>query len=290
LIASLEVLIAASSQEITAECRFYLNREREYVCEVENLEVLDTTATVVFTGTHLRLRANEHVGVVIIKNSNTPFMIQEVFTTFPRADELEYNSAGLESINMTTPTHIKILYLRGNNIQHIKDNTFVNQPQLTMIIVGSSNVQEVGEDAFAGLSKLGVLYINDNHISEIQPKTFASLASVYFINLERNNLVQLGPLFTNNLMLHSLFLQGNQIDAISPSFVEPSTHERLRTVDLRGNKCSQQLFTLTDDGAWTDMDSSLNICYHNFVGSEDDQAKHRALWKTLKQVNANQKM
>lgn len=262
-------LSITTAQDVTLECDF-MNYFGDYTCRLNDIEVVNEAANVVFTGTHLEGRTNADVELVQIRNSRTPFMIQSMFSTFPNMEEFECNDCGLESINMPEPTRIRILAIPNNNIQRIEDNTFVNQPQLLQIRLTNSNVHELGEDAFVGLSNLTTLGMINNRIREIQPRTFNPLTSVTYIDLERNNLTRVDDIYSMNLNLESIYLEFNQIEAISPNFVRHLRGGDLWVVNLNGNVCVQRRFNTQTDSDWILMNNALNGCFRNFVGPQDD--------------------
>lgn len=269
MILFIAALNAASSQDVTLECDFLLYFG-DYTCRLEGVEVTNESANVVFTGTHMEGMTNDNVAVVEFRRSTTPFMIQEVFSTFPNIDELEYDNCGLETISMPSPTSIQYLTLINNNIQRIEDNTFVSQPQIRSLRLFNSNIHELGEDAFLGLANLTSLSMINNRISEILPRTFEPLVSVSYLDMERNNLTRVGDFYSNNLELRSLYLEYNQIVAISPTFVRHLRSENLNLVNLNGNVCAQRFFFLSTDGEWNIMTNALNGCFRAFVGPQPD--------------------
>lgn len=258
----------AASQDVTVECQFSLNFYNDYICDLSQIEVLNETAQVTFTGDHIDGRTNGNVSIVHIRASNTPFMVQSVFTSFANLTELEYDNSNLQSINLPGGVRLDNLVLTNNNISRIQANAFVNQPRLRYVRLSNNNIQEVDETAFVGLSEVIALWLLNNQIRVIQPRTFQPLASVTYLDLEGNDLTSVGDLFTSNDNLVSLFLEYNRINEISPNFVRRST-PLLRNINLRGNRCANDWFTLQPNDGWQAMTHALRPCFMNFVGPQD---------------------
>lgn len=258
------------SDNNTIQCQFMMNVYNEYICVLENIEVLDELATVTITGEHLEGRTNDDVEVVEVRNSRTPFMIQEIFTTFPNIDELGYFNSGLQSIRFSRETRLSSVLLNLNNINRIEDNTFANQPQLRYLRLSQNNIRELGEDAFVGLGNLYSLPMINNQISEILPRTFEPLASVTYLDLERNNLTRVGDVFSAMPAVSSIYLEFNQINEISPNFVNRGNNARLTYINLSGNVCIQRFFSINSDQTFGPMNRELRRCFINFLGPQEE--------------------
>lgn len=111
--------LASSQNAVTLDCN-YLFFGGEYVCSLTEIEVLDPTIEVTFGGTHLQNLTELDVDVIWVVDSNTPFMIQSIFTTFPNINELTIEASNLQSISIPSDSRVEWLFLYGNNISRLE--------------------------------------------------------------------------------------------------------------------------------------------------------------------------
>lgn len=252
---------------MSIECRFVNTIYNEYACLIDDLEALDSSANYVITGQHLENRANSDIEVVRILNSNTPFMIQQIFTTFSNMVELEIGFSNLQSINIPDTVQLNWLDLYGNNITRIGSGNFQGQTALRFFYAVNNNIQEIAEDAFEGLSELITIQLINNRITEIAPRTFQPVPNVNYIDFERNNLTSIGEeVFSWNQNLASLYLEFNEINEIHPRFAA-NLRDSLRFINLTGNRCIGQSFFLASEAGWRSLNAGLQTCFNNFNGT-----------------------
>ena len=256
---------AQGSEPITLTCTFYINFLNEYICRLERIEVLNETLEVVITGDHLTNRTDADVSAVLIRNSSTPFMIQQIFLTFPNILELDIQGSNLQSIIIPESVQLVGLVLSRNNISRIVNETFAGQSRLQFITAIDAGIQEIEEDAFLGLESLKSLVLIDNRISELTQQTLSPLVNVARLDFERNLLTQIGNIFTTNLNLTNLYLEYNQINEISPIFVQ-HIQNSLETINLRGNHCVDRYFTFNLEMELVIFNNLMTPCFNNFVG------------------------
>lgn len=258
---------SVSSQGITLECEYYVTFFEEYACILEFIENLDPTAPVTFTGTHIGERTNDDVDVVYIGDSNTPFIMPEIFTAFPNFYELEILWSNLQSISLPPNTNMEALVLLDNNVTHIESGTFAGQDALWFLFMAYNNIHTIDENAFEGLSDLLALVLIGNEISEIAPTTFHPLTEIAIIDMEDNRLTSIGPeVFAENRFVNNIYLEYNNINEISPQFVANS-RESLFFINLSGNRCVSNSFYLYEDTLWDIMIGNLQTCFNNFPGT-----------------------
>lgn len=231
---------------------------------LHNIEVTDPTVNVIFGGTHAENRANSDVNIVEIDNSITPFMIPQIFTTFPNINELTIEHSGLQSISIPDSVQLHWLYLFGNNVSRIENGTFRNQTQLLFLYILFSNVEVIEEDALEGLTSLTSLVLVNNWIAHLEPRTFQPLINVENIDLGENRLTSVSEqLFSSNTRLRLLYLEFNQINAIAPGF-DTSLRNTLYLMNLLGNVCVNRSFSLSTPESWELLDDGLATCFENF--------------------------
>lgn len=258
------VFSPALSQDVTVECEFIMTRYDEYFCHLTDIEVLDRSANVIFEGQHVADHDNDRVEFVLIRDSRTPFIIPQLFTTFPNLVDLEIDNSGVESIELPDNTNLISLLMNDNNITRIENGTFANNPQLLFMFLINNTIREVEANAFIGLEDMLSLELNENRISALPTTLFAPLVHARHLDVEGNLLTRIEEgTFSENRALVSLFLESNQIHAIAPTFLD-NLRETLIIVSLGANECVDSFFVTNTDAQWTAMQNGLATCYRNF--------------------------
>lgn len=257
------------SQDVELQCDYVLFFG-EYICFLNGIEVLDPSANVIFTGQHIGDRTNDDVEIVQIDNSNTPFVIPQIFTTFPFLIDLTVQESNLQSINIPDSIQLVWLYLYGNNISTIESSDvtgLVSQRSLNYLYITSSLVQNIDENAFVGLENVTALVLINNNITEIRNGTLAPLVNVRRIDFERNSLSRIEEdTFAWNRNVQSIYLEFNQINAVSPRFLVSQRDSFLNYVNLRGNECVDELYFVNEETGLIRMNNELRGCFNNFLG------------------------
>jgi BspA type Leucine rich repeat region (6 copies) len=267
------VFTSAKAQNSSSfNCTFSVNFFDEYVCTLVDIEVLDPLQNVTFGGEHLANRTNQDVGAVRIRNSNTPFMIQQIFATFPNVFELDIQDSRLESINIPNSIQLEVLVLTNNNISRIVNGTFSGQSRLTFLNAVNAGIQVIEDDAFLGLESLVSLVLIRNNVSELSSNTLAPLINARRIDFERNSLTRIGDIFANSANLTNLYLEFNQINEISPRVLS-GIGNSLSTFNLRGNQCIDRYFTFDEEIELILFNNLLSSCFINFNGGEVSETR-----------------
>lgn len=257
---------ATTAQNIEIACVFQWTIFTEYACRLENITVLDPEVGVTFVGEHLGEMTDADVEVVQIRNSNTPFMIPSMFTTFPNIFELDIQSSNLESIDIPETVQLIWLIIYNNNISHIGSGTIRGQDRISYLELMSNRIETIDEDAFNDLGTLNSLVLINNQLQEIQGSTLHNLTRLSYLDFERNNLTRISEhTFSQNTILYSLYLEFNQIEAIHPRFASELTN--LRFINLIGNGCVNRSFPLQDERGWMEMNAALQTCYNGYNGT-----------------------
>lgn len=267
-------LAAVSAQEITVDCQYGLTIFNEYYCFLQDIEVTDPAATVTFGGTHVGERTENDVEIIIIFNSTTPFMIPEMFTTFPNVNDLTIENCHLESIEIPEFVQLYWLDVYLNNITRISSNSFRNQSILFYLFLEGNNIETVDEDAFDGIGSASfILSLYRNNIRELAPRTFHSLTEIFYLDLEGNSLESISAeLFSQNVELGILYLDSNQINEVEPGFAD-NFIEYINFIGMLGNICVDQEFILGSNSSFMIMNNALFTCYNNFSNGTTDGSR-----------------
>jgi len=260
-------LCAVSSQDLELECSFSASFIH-YECELNQIEVLDPALNVVFVGNHLDGRTHENVTYVRINNSNTPFIIQQIFTTFFNIVRFEIFGSNLESISIPPSIQLNWIAIGGNNISRIERDSVSNQTLLGYFNLASNNIEHIDEDAFEGLTSVDSFVFFNNRIRALAPRTFHPLSYVMSIDLEGNLLTRIDEeLFANSPNLMFIYLERNQINEIHPRFAD-NLRGSLRYINLSENVCVGRDFALYEEEDWSSLDEGLTTCFDNFNATQ----------------------
>lgn len=263
------------------QCRFAVlassepNRE-EYICEIRNVVLSNRDAPVIITGQHVGTRGDENVTSFEILESEMEFIPEILYTSFFNADLMVFANAGVREFDPLPelPNLIR-LFMAGNDFSTIRNNKFINIGNLRILDLIANNIHTLELDAFVGLENLEQLNLQFNQLTDLEPGTFSALINLDSIDLFLNNLQFIEmQLFAENQNLRTLNLDGNNINRIAPGFI--SSLPNLSSIRLISNQCISNVFSLNAGDrtlALAFIHSSLQQCYHNFVGNEPNSAR-----------------
>jgi Leucine-rich repeat (LRR) protein len=234
------------------------------MCELNNIEVSDVTQNIIIGGNHMANRSNDDVEVVVIKNSNTPRMIPQIFMTFRNIIELEMIRCKLETISIPSSIRLEVILLYGNNISNISKDDLLGQSELLYFDAVDNDIQSIGENAFDDLEKLIYLILMNNNIEKLDPKSFQPLKNLRYLDLEGNKLTHISEeLLSSNPRLREVYLEFNKINEISPRFAG-TLQESLLLLNLQANACVSKAFILESKDDWAQMNTALETCFRNY--------------------------
>lgn len=272
-------LTAVSSQEITVNCTFALSISGDYYyCILEDIVVTDPAANVTFGGLHIGDKTNNDVDTIVIVNSTTPFMIPEMFTTFPNVDDLTIENSNLESIEIPEFIQLNWLDIYLNNVTTISSNSFRNQSNLFFLFLDSNNIESIDADAFDWIGS-GAFYLSlyRNNIRNLASTTFHSLTDLFLLDLEGNLLESIDDeLFSRNEELVVLYLESNEINEVSPTFAA-NLRQSLSFLAMSNNTCVDDDFDLQSDASWMKFNNAMFTCFNNFVNGSTDGSRNLAM-------------
>ena len=260
----------ASAQNIVLECQFSVYSIQDYQCVLSGIEVSDPTANVTITGEHIGNRTNNDVGILSIFDSNTPFIIPQLFEAFPNLFLAEIRNSSLETIRFPFPTNLTRIYFRLNSISRIDAESFAGQTSITQLQLYENEIEVIDEDAFVGLEAITYVGLIDNNIREIAPATYHPLVNLFTLDYEGNQLTSIpDDAFIHNTRLTTVFFEYNQINEVSPTFSRNFAIDRWFLVNFSGNRCADRLFSVYADFDRTIFNMAMQQCFLNFVGDAD---------------------
>lgn len=239
----------------------------DYGCQLSGIEVLEREANVTFIGEHLTNRTNADVEVVWISGSNTPHIIQQIFTTFPNINELEVLNSNLQQIDIPPTAQLQSIDFAGNQIPRITNGTFVNQTRLTFLGLRNNSIEFLDVNAFEGLSQLNHLQLINNRITEVLPGTLSPLISARIIDFEGNLLSEVTEeMYSSNSNVTTLYLERNRISSVHPNFARNLPN--LWSINFSENVCINRFFWLDEEEGLMIMNNALNVCFNGGVAPE----------------------
>ena len=82
------------------------------------------------------------------------------------------------------------LNLYGNNLSHIRADTFAKLPQLTKLTLGKNRIFDIEPGTFTKQTKLKILYLHRNHLTTLRRNVFSSQHQTNFTLLLSHNPLQ----------------------------------------------------------------------------------------------------
>lgn len=236
-----------------------------YGCDMENVRVARENDRVVIVGNHLPGRTNDDVIRVTIRNSETEFIIQQIFVQFPNLQNLEITSGGLTRIQpnaFVLARNLRTVALQGNRISNIQASAFNGLVNLDTLILRLNNIQLLDQNAFVGLINLRNLFINNENIRTIHQHTLRTCTNLAMVSLANNQIDRIdAQLFANNRHLYSAFLENNQINAVHPQFV--NNLNGIQILSMSSNPCVNHVF-ITRILTPANMNALLSRCTSNW--------------------------
>lgn len=207
-------------------------------CNAHRLYALDTH-------THYdhfaKERCGRFVSHLIIKRSIIRYIPSTFFmhkTSFEYLITFKMENVSLKAIyphNFANITHLEVLQLANNQIEHIPAGIFRHMPILNTVDLSSNAIETVDSDAFRGCSNLQQLQMNNNRLIILNADWFRGLNNVKYVDFS-DNLIESD--FDGDILYGAsgvqLFLRGNRIKRIL-NFGSKSERSIYRLIDLSGN-------------------------------------------------------
>lgn len=262
LIAFVATTSATAVTEV--ECEFVNWFNLRYFCEFRGLQLSDDpNQEIVITGQHLPNKTNADVDAVLIFFSDVPFIISQVFTTFPNMIFFGMFDSGLRRIQPNAFIHgknIGIVHLDRNNISSIPSAAFIGMTNLDELDLVGNHIDNIHQNAFIGLPLLSRLTLIWNDLHELPDDVFRPLVRLRFLHISMNKIERLNArLFAHNEELRTLQIGNNQINAIQRGFFDRIPNVSI--LDFIPNRCISQNFHQTP---WPIILEAAEPCFQNF--------------------------
>ena len=184
---------------------------------------------------------NKRVKRLVLIDSNTKVLPQNIGKAFPALEELAAKNLNLEFI--ATDDFLELPFLRkvdlsNNMLTSISPETFDNLPALESLNLGQNKIKK----GFApNIPNLKTLSLGGNEKDNLDSNTFSKLPELKEINIADNNLEDVDEnIFQFNPELEKIWLTSNKIKKLSPTVFDGL--KKLQMVDLRDNQCIDNFF------------------------------------------------
>lgn len=173
--------------------------------------------------------SNNDIKQVEIKNTPITKIPASIFTTFPNIEFLLLDNTRISNWNSET---LKVqgiskllgLFVDNNPINHLKDNTFKEVPNLYLLRLFNCSIAEITLQAFNGLKELTLLRLHQNKLTTVENGMFNSLKKLEELDLARNQITALpSGLFSEMKELKELDLVSNQLTEIPKDIFKLNT-------------------------------------------------------------------
>lgn len=238
-----------------------------YSCQITGAVIADdVNQEITIGGQHLTDRSNADVRSVRIINSQIPFIVTQIFTTFPNVVELVVSNGGLIRVQpyaFANASRLFIASIRSNPLTDVQAYAFSGATSLEILDVFVNQLETIHSTAFNGLPLLTELMLDQNRLRSLDPATFNSLPNLEIIYLDENLIETLdGNIFANNPMLRTVSLGGNQINAVGREFLDSMAN--LRSLNMMNNRCVSSFWIVGGVTSLETVRLALQTCFNNF--------------------------
>lgn len=203
---------------------------------------------------------------ITINNYSVPFVIPQIFSTFPNLVHSIINGNGLKRIQsnaVVDAKNLEIFTARLNpRLTTVHSNAFAGATSLTQLILNTNSINEIHENAFVGLQRVRVINLNNNQLRHLPENIFRPVRRLQTLFFRNNQLDTLyASMFAHNNIMHQLEFHDNRINAIDRNFFVPI--RQLSWLMLLRNVCANRtiLFGTTDEQIVVE---TLEPCFNNF--------------------------
>lgn len=263
------VLVASlvKSQIVPLDCEF-VDINGDYICNLRGITLGDNeNQSIAIGGDHLPERDEFSVTSVVIEDSDIPFIITQIFTTFPYLDRLTIRASGLQRIQPYAFANAYFLHrlhiTYSPELRHLPANSFHGAWSIQELEIAYCGLESIHEDAFDGLAAIYVLALSHNNIRQLPPNVFRPLYAMELFFVFSNQIESLdGRLFEANPWLTRVDFSNNQIDAVGRNFFDPLI--LLAGFAFNGNICADAHWNTGGEVTVDTIREALETCFINF--------------------------
>lgn len=256
----------ALSQNVNLYCEFWVGNG--YGCNFDQVTVIDDPhQSFTIGGQHNPGRTNADVRQIHHQDSQIPFVISELFATFPNTIDVFFRRSGLtrfQSDAFRYAGNLEFVSASGNPLREIQANAFNGAAKLMYIDMWNNEVETVHENAFNGLESLIELRVTGSRILTLPVNVFSPLPNLQIAQFDVNLIESLdGRIFENNPTLRTIGFSGNRITAIGREFLNGLSE--LRTLNFNSNLCVDRMWIIGGVTSIENVIEDLQPCFNSAV-------------------------
>lgn len=245
-------------------CNF-IQDDRGYVCELENLKLIQEDDQLRFTGTQLGQNTNEDVTCLHIKSSSQVHIVpsENIFNFFTNLVKLVMKKVGVQKVDPIINCYpLELIDLSENQITSLDAGVFIECEALEILDLSSNEIVKIHENSLSSLGALQELDLSHNKIGRISRKTIKPMKNLRKLSLQSNSIKELAhDTFNDMFHMTELDLSDNPLARLDFRSFDFTIHvETLRLKGLKINKFHQ--FTFKNLRRLRNLDISDNIIRH----------------------------
>lgn len=255
----------ANAQTANIICDFQATPS--YTCALRGLQFPDNPAlNFGISGSHLPGRTNADVVSVVIQDSQTPFIINELFAVFPNVDALTITSSGLTRIQPNAFVgggNLREVTITNNPLTSLGPHSFFGALGIFTLNLQNNQLTNVDVDALYGLHGLHNILLSNNQLTRLPADVFLWRGNLRRIYLNNNRLDRLpGTLFEPARLVNEILLSNNDINAVGRNLINGLSS--LARFEILNNGCVSRSWGVGDSNINQQIVEALDGCFQNY--------------------------
>lgn len=260
----------STAQVVNVPCDFY--HTPSYTCNLRGLEFADDLSqTFVIGGIHLPGQSNADVSSIYIEDSQTPFIITQLFASFPNAQVLKITSSGLTRIQpngFLGGGMLREVTINNNPLRTLSAHAFIGALGIHTLDLRYNELSDVDVDMLYGMHDLFNIYLTRNYLERLPANVFLFRRNLRVIELSQNRLDVLpGNLFVPTPLVNRISLSHNQINAVGRDLISGLNY--LTTFEILDNRCIDKTWIVGDDERTRYIPEALEDCFRNYEAMQN---------------------
>lgn len=257
--------VSVDAETINVVCDFRYSPR--YACNIRNLQFTDSPSlNFAFSGNHLPGHINDDVAYIIIETSQTPIIINQLFSTFQNAQVLKITSSGLNRIQPNAfvgGNSLREIHISGNPLNSLGPHAFIGSLQVTNLYLQNNQLNDLDVDALYGLHSLLTIDLSGNQIRTLPSNVFLWRRQIRQINLDNNSIEILpGDIFRDNPVVNTIALSDNNINALGRNLI--TGLNELTAFGALNNRCIDRSWVVGADERTRIIPEALEECFRNY--------------------------
>ena len=186
--------LSVTAQNVNINCVYHLPNPGVYTCLLLGIIVADNeNQSFTIGGAHMSGRNNDDVLQVEIVNSDTPFIISQLFTTFSNMQRfIVTQDRGLRRIQtgaFRNATNLNNFVIHFNEkLRVIEQNSFTGASNVVSFSIVTNQIETIDDSAFNGLNRAQFVYLGMNQIRHLSENLLRNLPQLMILHSQFNSL------------------------------------------------------------------------------------------------------